>query len=147
MENYLKMIYRLHIKSCSETKYQSYEVSEQQPQGAVHTSEVAMRLGVSKPSACRATDLLAEKGLLRKDRYKRIYLTTDGIDQAAVIVGRYTVIERFLNEVLQMDLEKAQTDACGMEHIISNECYECMRAYLETHTTALSKSKENAKDL
>ena len=78
MENYLKMIYRLHV----------YE-----PSGAVYTCEVALRLGVSKPSACRATDLLAMKGLLRKDRYKRIYLTADGISQAKLIVKRYTVIE------------------------------------------------------
>ena len=120
MEDYLKAIFHLHKKESS---------------GAVHLSDVAKRLCVSKPSVFRAVDFLVEEGLLRKAKFREIYLTPEGANRAEFIAERYNVIERFLNEILRMDLEKAQIDACGIEHVISKECYKSMQVFLKDETT------------
>ena len=36
-----------------------------------------------------------------------------------------------------MDLEKAQIDACGIEHVISKECYKSMQVFLKDETMKL----------
>ncbi|MDR3050240.1 MAG: metal-dependent transcriptional regulator [Oscillospiraceae bacterium] len=115
MEDYMKTIYRL---------------SRLDGGGLVHISAIAAAMGIKKASACRATDALAEKGLLQKDRYKGLCFTEQGLRYVLFIVWRYTVITRFLHEALGVDLDIAREDACGVEHVISGQSYQAICAFL-----------------
>jgi Mn-dependent DtxR family transcriptional regulator len=116
MEDYMKTIYSL---------YQSGEGKD------VHISDIAAKMGFRKASVSKATDLLAGKGLVQKDKYRCLYLTKQGLEYALFIERRYDLLTRFLNKVLGMELEAAQIDACGMEHVISGECYRLIGLYME----------------
>lgn len=115
MEDYLKEIYRLYRAESS---------------GIVHVSDIASSMKFTKASVCRATDLLAEKGFLQKDKYKGLFLTKEGVDYAEYIVKRHRVITTFLTDILRLDIDTACQDACGIEHVISPECYKSMSGYL-----------------
>jgi DtxR family Mn-dependent transcriptional regulator len=67
----------------------------------------------------------------RKDKYKCLHLTPEGLQYAIYIEQRYFVIMRFFNEILGVDLDTAKQDACGVEHVISGECYRSIYSYLK----------------
>jgi DtxR family Mn-dependent transcriptional regulator len=115
-ENYMKTIYKIH-QSGSEN--------------IIHVSDIAAEMRLRKASVCRATDVLAEKGFVRKDNYKGLYFKKKGLRYALYIEQRYSVITRFLNQALGIELKTAQKDVCGIEHVISVECYRSMCAFLQ----------------
>ena len=115
MEDYLKTIYLLRRPESSEI---------------IRISDIAASMSISKASVCRATDVLAKKGLLTKDKYIGVSFTNKGYEQALFITKRYTVLERFLHEVLGVDLSIAKQDACSIEHAISIESYKSICQFL-----------------
>lgn len=120
MENYLEAIYELS------------------PDGlGVRVSDIAERLGVTKASTNSAMSTLAEKGLIKYEKYKEIYLTDTGFEQAKFTSGKHHVIRKFFTEILQIDSTTADIDACAIEHVISNTSIiameEFMKNYLASH--------------
>ncbi len=116
-EDYLKAIYIL-----------------QKNNGIVHSMDVARRLKVSKASVSRAVGLLREGGLLTMDADKRLHLTQAGSDIAEQIYDKYCVLASWLVH-MGVDAETAQTDACRMEHVISDKCVDILRSRLEETLT------------
>ena len=117
MEDYLKTI---------------YSISGFDSRTPIRVSDIAARMGRSKASACYAARTLSDKGLLSKAKYAAIHLTDDGLRQAEFILKRNGVVSRFLKEVLKVEERTAETDACGIEHVISFECYQSINHYLKT---------------
>jgi len=117
MENYLKTIYNI----CCYGNV------------IAHVSDIAVRMKVSKASACKATSLLAEKGLITKENYRGLFLTSEGLKHAALISDRHKIIRRFLNKILRVDSSVADQDACNFEHTISLESLQSMYKYLENY--------------
>jgi DtxR family Mn-dependent transcriptional regulator len=114
LEDYLSCIYRLAGKS----------------NGMVRIAAIAGALGCSKPSACRATDVLAGMGLLTKHRYKGFTLTAAGIAKAEALHERFGLLCRFLTDILKLDPASAERDACGLEHAVSADLYSAIARYL-----------------
>ena len=70
-----------------------------QTQETVLSADVAAALGVSKASACRATDSLWAFGYIQKQRYvKGITLTAQGRAYAEALAERRAVIAAFLQK-------------------------------------------------
>jgi DtxR family Mn-dependent transcriptional regulator len=126
MENYLKTIYFM-------CRYDT----------TTRVSDIAARMKLSKASVCRATDLLSNKGLVRKDKCHGISLTADGLKEAELITSKYNIIQTFLNDVLEIDPSVANQDACNFEHDISPESLQSMRHYSENYR-ADAKNKEES---
>jgi DtxR family Mn-dependent transcriptional regulator len=95
--------------------------------GEVRVTDIASRLGVSKPSVLTALKTLEEQGLLEHERYRSVALTKMGIDRAAEIRGRHYFLTAFLHDVVGVDGETAEKDACKMEHILSEETLQKMK--------------------
>ena len=53
------------------------------------------------------------------------------MEKAAAIYERHLVISRFLQETLGVDETLATQDACRIEHIISQETFDKMKAYVK----------------
>lgn len=102
LEDYLKEIYLLH-----------------QTSDDVRVTDVARRLGISKPSVNRAMNTLKELGYLEHEHYGTITLTELGISTAKNILETYKVLFKFLTEILDVDEETASEEAHMMEHAIS----------------------------
>ncbi|MDR3145762.1 MAG: metal-dependent transcriptional regulator [Treponema sp.] len=90
-------------------------------EGEVRVTDIAARLGVSKPSVLTALKVLEEQGLLEHERYRSVTLTRKGAAQAAEIRGRHNFLTAFLQDVVGVSAETAEQDACKMEHVLSEE--------------------------
>ncbi|MDR2404719.1 MAG: metal-dependent transcriptional regulator [Spirochaetaceae bacterium] len=90
-------------------------------EGEVRVTDIASRLGVSKPSVLTALRVLEEQGLLEHERYRSVILTKKGAVQAAEIRGRHHFLTSFLQDVVGVTAEIAEQDACKMEHVLSEE--------------------------
>lgn len=116
MENYLEAIYELS------------------PDGlGVRVSDIAERLGVTKASTNSAICNLADKGLIKYEKYKEIYLTEAGLEQAKSTSGKHHVIRKFFTEILKIDSAIADTDACAIEHVISTTSISAMEEFMKNY--------------
>ena len=96
--------------------------------GGVRSIDIATRLGVSKPSVSHAMKLLREDGYIAMDRYGTITLLDKGAEIANNIYERHRVLSQML-ESIGVSKETALTDACKMEHDISQETFEKIKEY------------------
>lgn len=99
--------------------------------GSVRSVDIADHLNVSKASVNKAVHILQDAGLIEHAHYGQINLTTAGRRQAKDIVLRHTMLKRFLTEVLGINDETAEKDACRMEHVISAETRNHWLSWLE----------------
>ena len=86
---------------------------------SVRVSQMSKALGVKMPSVTLALKKLSEEGLVEHQRYGRVQLTGEGEKVASDVFRRHQALRRFLEEILSLDAETAETDACKMEHVIS----------------------------
>ncbi len=93
----------------------------------VRVTDIAKRLGVSKPSVLTALRTLEEGGFLEHEYYKGVSLTEKGLQRAAEIRDRHTFLTIFLRDVVGVPPDIAEKDACRMEHVLSEETLDRMR--------------------
>ncbi len=98
----------------------------------VRTTDVALRLGVSKPSVNRAMKVLSSEGYVHQETYGDIHLTEKGKIKASQIYFRHKTLTSFFKEVLGVDPIIAEQDACLIEHDISSETMEKLASYLRS---------------
>ena len=105
------------------------ELSEEET--SVRVTQISKRLGVRKPSVTAALQRLSEDGLVKHRRYGLVELTREGRRIAEEVMRRHEVLFRFLSEVLDIDREIAQEDACRMEHSLSPASLERLAKFVE----------------
>ena len=98
--------------------------------GAVRSIDIANELGYSKPSVSVAMKNLRENGYIHVDDGGHITLTDAGYAIADKIYERHKVVSQYF-VLLGVDPETATSDACEIEHILSNESFEAIRAQYE----------------
>ena len=101
----------------------------QEEHGSVRSIDVVQHLGFSKPSVSRAMSLLRENGYVLMDRDGLLTLTDAGREIAERIYERHKLLTRWLG-FLGVDPDRATADACRMEHAVSNETFEKMKAHI-----------------
>ncbi|GHU09802.1 DtxR family transcriptional regulator [Spirochaetia bacterium] len=104
--------------------------------GEVRVTDIAARLGVSKPSVLNALKVLEDQGLLEHERYSHVSLTRKGQLRAAEIRERHYLLTKFLQEVVGVDAEIAEKDACKMEHVLSEETIHKMKSMVSNKTAS-----------
>ena len=113
-EDYLETIYRLAGN-----------------EGTVGVTEVAKARQVTVPTARAAVTKLARYGLIRKEHYGKIILKRSGEKLASEIYAVHQALLRFLQEVLLLESEVAEHEACCMEHGLSKETLRRLVLFLE----------------
>ena len=114
MENYLEAIYELSVEG-----------------NGARMSDVAERLGVTKASTNSAMATLSEKGLIVNEKYKEIFLTPEGLKLAEFTSRKHHVLQQFLTEVLNVEPSIAESDACAIEHVISNDSIVAIQKFMQ----------------
>lgn len=89
--------------------------------GCARSIDIAKLLNVSKPTVHKATHALKDQGLISQQPYGDISLTPAGEAAAKNVLIRHEEIKKFLINVLKVDEETAEIDACKMEHAVSLE--------------------------
>ena len=83
--------------------------------------DIASKLDVSKASVNKAVSTLKEAGLVDQPFYGDVTLTEDGRVYGREVLSRHRALYMFLHEMLGVDEETAETEACAMEHVVSDE--------------------------
>lgn len=94
------------------------------PEQSVRSVDVAAKMGVSKASVNKAMSVLKEKGLAEQPYYGDITLTPEGYEYGNAVLRRHTVLFTFLTKALGIPEDRADEEACLMEHTISDESFE-----------------------
>lgn len=106
-----------------------YELSADK--GAARARDIARRLSVHKSTVTGALQSLSEKGLVDYTPYEATRLTARGHKVARDIARRHAMISRFLSDVLQLDAERAQANACRIEHAIGPKLVERLVTFVD----------------
>ena len=99
-------------------------------QGSACVRDVAKLLDVKMPSVVKAVHELKRLGLVTQEPYADIELTPKGSRLAKTILNRHTLLRSFLVK-LGVGRKTADKDACLMEHILSAETIDKIKAYTE----------------
>lgn len=99
-------------------------------QGYVRSIDVAEQLGVTKPSVTYTTKRLREKGYITSDHAGMLILTEEGAKIAENTYNRHKKLTRILMN-LGVDEEQAMTDACKVEHDISEKSFDALCSLLD----------------
>ena len=100
--------------------------------GPVRSIDVAQHLEFSKPSVSRAMSLLRENGYVIMDETGYLTLTEKGHEVADRIYERHQFLTQWLIE-LGVNEKDAAEDACKVEHDLSNESFQKIKEYVESH--------------
>ncbi len=114
MEDYLEAIYIL-----------------EQDSGYVRIKDIAGKMSVTMPSASAAVKKIEKLGLVNHPKYNLVALTPAGALAAEKIYNRHRVICSFLTDILGLDEELAEKQACSLEHVISRETLEGLSRLIE----------------
>ena len=95
----------------------------------VRSIDVCEYMGFSKPSVSRAVGLLKAGGYINVDKDGYLSLTEVGREVAIKMFDRHRLLTDFLVS-LGVDKDVAATDACKIEHHISDESFEALKRHI-----------------
>ncbi|MBO6255359.1 MAG: metal-dependent transcriptional regulator [Butyrivibrio sp.] len=118
-----------------------YVLSQEHPN--VRAVDIGEELGYSRPSVSRAMHVLKDEGLVKTDDYGFVKLTEAGNVLAKRIYERHTVLTQVLLD-LGVEEKIASEDACRLEHYISDETFDAIKAHVAQYGSK-NKNKSRAK--
>ena len=98
----------------------------------VRSVDIATELGFKKSSVSIAMKNLREKHHIVVSDAGFITLTESGMAIASEIYERHEFLSTWLAR-LGVDQEVATEDACKIEHVISKESFEAIKAHVRSH--------------
>ena len=116
-ENYLESILKL-----------------QEEHGMVRSIDIVRELGLSKPSVSVAMRNLRENGYIQMDDDGYITLLPPGEEIARRIYERHKLLTQIFIQ-LGVSPETAAADACKIEHDLSDETFEKIKAHVAVGTS------------
>ena len=105
-----------------------YELSKSNK--SVRTTDIARRLGISKPSVNKAVGALKAKGYVTHVPYGDVVLTDEGREIAEMGGMKNSMIKRFLVCVLNLTDDEAEREVCSIGHTMSYGTVEKMRSFM-----------------
>lgn len=96
----------------------------------VNTTEISRYFNIAPASVTEMLKKLAEKGYIIYSPYHGSTLTAAGLQEAQKITRKHRLLETFLFNVLKIGKDKVHTEACEMEHALSDEAEESLCRFL-----------------
>ncbi|MFZ2456127.1 MAG: metal-dependent transcriptional regulator [Candidatus Altiarchaeia archaeon] len=112
-EEYLEAIYGL--------LEEGYEVSP---------TRIARKLGINPSSVSEMLKKLDAEGFVLWKPYGNVELTKKGFKKASGMKRKHRLLERFLYDVLKIEIGKVHEQACRMEHSLSDEAAEALSKFM-----------------
>lgn len=126
------MLYQHHKSDESVEDYLETILILSQKMSNVRSIDIAHELDYSKPSISVAMKNLKQQGLIVVSEDGYITLTSSGLQRAKSILERHTLLSNWLIS-LGVDANTALSDACKMEHDMSFETFEAIKAFLNKY--------------
>ncbi|WP_412178464.1 manganese-binding transcriptional regulator MntR [Rhizobium sp. PL01] len=96
--------------------------------GEARQVDIAQRLGVAQPTVAKMLKRLIAEGYIQQRPYRGVFLTDIGKELARVSRERHQIVESFLCSI-GVSVETARIDAEGIEHHVSPETLEALKAF------------------
>jgi len=93
--------------------------------------DISHLIGVAPATANAAMKYLKKRALIEQENYGYIELTERGKRIASKILKRHKLLVRFLQEILGLEKEIAEADACRLEHCVSPQTVERLVKFLD----------------
>lgn len=87
--------------------------------GYARVSDVARQLNITRGSVSISLKPLKEAGLIEQDENRHLRLSGRGQKLVDQIKAKRLLMKRLFSEVLGVEAEQAEIDACKLEHLIS----------------------------
>lgn len=97
----------------------------------VRSIDIVTETGYTKPSISRAVKSLEESGYISVDVHGYIDLLPSGRAIAEKIYERHRFLSKYLMKI-GVSEETALTDACRIEHVISEESFDKLKEFVRT---------------
>lgn len=91
----------------------------------VHRVDVARKMNVTPPAVQKAVKILQTEGFIECDGL-HIHLTPSGNEYAKQVYDRHCTLKKYLLSI-GVSRETAETDACEIEHVISEETFNAIK--------------------
>lgn len=114
VENFVKAIY----------KHKHHDQKDTKP------GTIAKELGISSAAATDMSKKLAEKGLLKYEKYQELQLTDQGTKMALSVIRKHRLWESFLFKLFDMSLHDIHREAELLEHETSDFLADKISEYL-----------------
>jgi len=99
--------------------------------GIARARDIAKRLSVHKSTVTGALRHLADKGLVNYTPYEASTLTPQGRKIAREVLRRHKTISTFLSQVLLLQKDVAEENACRMEHAVDQAVISRLLQFME----------------
>jgi DtxR family transcriptional regulator, Mn-dependent transcriptional regulator len=114
MEDYLEAIYNIA-----------------QEKKVVRVRDIAKSLGVRTPTVTSMLKTLSERDMIDYEKYEYLELTEKGSEVGHEIDYRHQIFRSFLTDILKINYNQADEDACKMEHAVSPTTLEAFVSFME----------------
>ncbi len=105
-----------------------YEIQKKKKK--VHTNDVASALNINPSSVTEMFHKLTDEGFVFYEKYNGVILTDKGKSIAIMLKKRHETLRHFL-ELLGVDKEIANNDACRIEHNVNPQTVKKLRKFIE----------------
>jgi DtxR family Mn-dependent transcriptional regulator len=105
------------------------------------TTEISRAMKVAPASVTEMLKKLAENGYVNYSPYHGSTLTQTGIREAQKVARKHRLLEKFLSDVLHIKNDEVHTQACEMEHALSDEAEESLCRFLKHPDTCPDDGK------
>ena len=95
--------------------------------------DLGKMMNVKNPSVNNALNILSQKGYVVHEKYGGIDLTKEGEKVAREVLRKHKVITQFLVDVLRVDANVADEDACRIEHAISSNTFNKLNRFMSQY--------------
>jgi DtxR family Mn-dependent transcriptional regulator len=95
-----------------------------------NTTEISQKLNVAPSSVTEMLKKLAQDGFIDYSPYHGSTLTEKGLQEAKRVTRKHRLLETFLSDVLHIGKENVHSQACQMEHTLSDEAEESLCRFL-----------------
>lgn len=98
---------------------------------SVRVRDIARRLDVKMPTVTSMLKTLNDRGLVNYEKYEYVALTEAGAVVGREMHRRHQVLFEFLSAILKIDKKTADTEACRMEHALSESTLTRLTDFIE----------------
>ena len=98
--------------------------------GYARVSDIARQLNITRGSVSMSLKPLKEAGLILQDENKHLQLSDNGQALIDGIKTKRVLVTRLFADLLCVDRQQAEIDACKLEHLISDETATRLLSFL-----------------
>ena len=114
MEDYLEVIYDLDKNK-----------------KVVRVKDIAKKLDVKMPTVTSMLKTLSSRGLIHYEKYEYVELTKTGGHIGREMQKKHQILRTFLTDILKVEYETADEEACKMEHALSDGTLSTLTEFME----------------